>query len=91
MENLLETIPRPNAGDARQGGSPPGGSRSGAEFGDRYGGRAPLPVEEKTKVNARREQATEEPLWKQMDSAHGTTYYVDQKAYARSVLEDAFN
>ena len=70
MESLLETIPRPPVLDTRGAG--------GAE-----GGRAPLASKEKTKVNTRRDQVVEEPLWKKMDSAHGTTYYVDQKAYAR--------
>ncbi len=74
MESLLETIPRPpGVPDARGTGR--------AEVG-----RAPLAGKEKTKVNTRRDQEIgEEPLWKKMDSAHGTTYYVDQKAYARLV------
>ena len=80
MESLLGAIPRPTAAASRGRGV---AGRIGEDTGGRYLGGAPLPAEEKTKVNARRDQATEEPLWKQMDSAHGTTYYVDQKAYAR--------
>ena len=59
------------------------GGTGGAAGGGRFGGGAFPPTAEKTKVNSRRDETVEQPLWKQMDSSHGTTYYVDQKAYAR--------